>query len=172
MTGATAAGTGPAAPGDGEARAGDGADAATPYPRSFWPAVAVGWALMAVGLLGILGRLDHFAGAVPWARVATWVVGAALVHDLVVAPVACAAGLLVARLVPRSYRAVVGAALVATALLVAVAWPGVRGYGRLPTDPSVQPNDYASGLATVLALVWGAAAVTAVVAGRRRRAGR
>lgn len=150
--------------------AGDGGPATAPardYPRAFWPAVVVGWALMAVGAAGLAGWIGHFAGPVPWLRAGAWVVGVALVHDLVVAPLACLAGVVTARLLPRPYRGPVVGALLVAAVVTAVAVPGLRGWGRLAGNPSVQPLNYATGLGTVLAVVAAGALVVAAVARRR-----
>ncbi|HEX9995332.1 MAG TPA: hypothetical protein VGB14_20590 [Acidimicrobiales bacterium] len=136
-------------------------------PRGFWPSVAVGWALMGVGVAGLLGGIDHFAGPVSWLRAGAWVVGVALAHDLVVAPLVCLAGVAVARVVPRAWRGPVAGGLVAAAAVTAVAFPGVRGWGRLPNNPSVHPLDYGTGLATALAVV-AAGVVAAGLLARRR----
>jgi hypothetical protein len=83
----------------------------------------------------------------------------AVAHDLVVAPLVIVAGWAVARAVPASARAPVQAALVASALVALFAFPFVRGYGRVSTNPSILPRDYGSGALAVLAAVWAAAAV-------------
>jgi hypothetical protein len=64
----------------------------------------------------------------------------------------------------------VRAALLTTAVLVAVGWPFVRGYGRSPSIPSLLPRNYATGLAAAVAVVWLIAAAWAALRLRRTRA--
>lgn len=86
-----------------------------------------------------------------WVR---WMVTGAVVHDVVVAPLAVGVGWLVVRIVPRTLKAPVQAGLILTAIVVAVSWPALRGYGRIASNPTYLPRDYATGLALTLALVW------------------
>lgn len=99
-------------------------------------------------------------------------IGLTLVHDLVLAPIVCLVGLAVGRLLPLSARGPVAAGLFVSATVTAVAWPAVRGYGRLPDDPSVLPGNYAGGLAIVLVAVWAAVAVGVAMRTFSGRAGR
>lgn len=80
----------------------------------------------------------------------TWWVTAAAVHDVIVAPVAIVAGWLVVRYVPRFMKAPVQAALLLSAVLVAVSWPALRGYGRVASNPTYLPRSYGTGLAMAL----------------------
>lgn len=101
-----------------------------------------------------------------WIR---WWVAAALVHDLIVAPLVIAVGWLVVRFAPRALKAPLQAALLLSAVLVAVSWPALRGYGRVASNPTYLPRDYANGLVLSLAVVWAGCAVWAlsrVVRGR------
>jgi hypothetical protein len=132
--------------------------------RLFWTGVVVGWAVMAVGVIGLMGN----DSGVPPVGVTRWMVGSALVHDLVVAPIVVGVGMVVARWVRPPYRAIVQGALLVSAMVTLVAWPFVRGYGRLANNPSILPNNYAAGLASVLAVVWGAAALALVWTRMRR----
>jgi hypothetical protein len=116
-----------------------------------------------VGVLGAVGRIDHFAGPIPWTALARWGIGLAVVHDLVLAPIVSLVGLAVGRLLPRSAKGPVAAGLFVSATVTAVAWPAVRGYGRLPGNPSALPGNYARGLAVVLAAVWVAVAVAVAI---------
>lgn len=104
-----------------------------------------------------------------WVR---WWVTAAVIHDVVVAPAALAVGWLVARFAPRAVKAPLQAALILSAILVAMTWPALRGYGRIPSNPTYLPRQYGTGLALTLLLVWGACGVWAAVRHvRRPRAG-
>lgn len=86
-----------------------------------------------------------------WVR---WWVTIAVVHDLIVAPLAVAVGWLVVRYAPPPAKAPVQAGLLLTAVVVAVSWPALRGYGRIASNPTYLPRDYGTGLALSLALVW------------------
>ena len=82
-----------------------------------------------------------------------------VLHDAALLPAIVAVGVLVHRAVPPPHRAIVQAALVATAALTVVAVPLVLGYGRIADNPSALPREYPRGLLEVLAVVWLAAAV-------------
>lgn len=118
-----------------------------------WPVVAgvlIGSIFGVIGTRSLLGaaRDTHPLDA------ARWIVGLALVHDLVLAPFVLVIGVAVRRLVPAAWRSLVGSGLLVTGVVTLVAWPLVRGYGRLPSNPSIQPRDYGAGLGMTLALVW------------------
>lgn len=136
-----------------------------PGGRLFWAAVGVGWAVMAAGAWGLVSEADRTRPV----DAVRFVLGLAVAHDLVVAPLVVAAGWAVARAVPASVRGPVQAALVASAMVAVFAYPFVRGYGRVTTNPSILPRDYASGALAVLAAVWAVAAIA--LATRRRRRG-
>ncbi len=101
-----------------------------------------------------------------WVR---WWVTAAVVHDVVVAPAAIAVGWLVVRFAPRWLKAPLQTALLLSAVIVAVSWPALRGYGRMPSNPTYLPRDYAGGLTLTLAVVWIACAGWAAARLVRRR---
>jgi hypothetical protein len=127
------------------------------YGRLFWIALTVGSAVMVFGVVGLVSD----AGVASGADVARWFVGADLVHDFVLAPLACLIGAAVARLLPRWCRAPVQAALLTSGVLLIVVFPALRGFGRdhVPDNPSVQPLDYTTSTLTALAVVWAGAAV-------------
>lgn len=133
------------------------------YPKSFWPAVVVGGAVMAVGVRGLLVN-----GADTNPR--RWLVlflASALAHDFVVAPVVIGVGVALAKALPAWVRPFAQAALLASGALALFAYPFVRGYGRRPANPSALPLDYARGLLVALGAVWLVAAALALL--RRRR---
>ena len=142
------------------------------YGRSYWIALPVGGALMAVGIIGIIAG----KGVATSLDIGAWLVGADVAHDFVLAPLACLIGAVVARALPRWCRAPVQAAVLVTGVLLIVVFPALRGYGhdRVPDNQSVQPLDYTTATLTALVVVWtGAAAWSAVrlasaVRGRRR----
>ena len=127
----------------------------------FWVSAAVGWAvILGVGLRGIF---QHRLDTRP-ANLARFVVGGALLHDLLVAPVVIMLGVAVARAVPAAARAAVQAGLAVTAIVALFSYPLVRAYGLAAHNPTSLPHNYARNLLVVLGLVW---AVTAAVAIRR-----
>ena len=128
----------------------------------FWVSAALGWAVIGVGLRGIFDKhLDTRPG-----QLARFVVGGALIHDLLVAPLVILAAVLLARAVPGRARPFVQAALVVSAVVALFAYPLVRAYGLATNNPTSLPRNYAANLLVVLGVVW---AVTAVLAFRRLR---
>ncbi|MDZ4826087.1 MAG: hypothetical protein SGJ13_06425 [Actinomycetota bacterium] len=130
-------------------------------------ALVIGGAVMAYGIWGVLDD----ARATHPGSLFVYVVGADLVHDLVIAPVVCIVGWLLTRVVPEPWRSPARAAVLISAIAVVVGWPSLRGYGRarVPDNASVQPLDYSTALGTVLAVVWLGTAVWATVRVTRRR---
>lgn len=132
--------------------------------RRFWISAAVGWGAIGWGVAGIFSNsLDTRP-----ANLARFVVGGALLHDLLVAPVAILAGVVVARAVPGRARGPVQAALVVSAIVALFAYPLVRGYGLAANNPTSLPHNYGANLLAVLAAVW---TVTALIIALRRRRG-
>jgi hypothetical protein len=132
-------------------------DRAAPADRApsgpgFWIAAGLGIAIMAFGVRGIL---THARGTHPSAF-AVWFVGADVVHDVLVAPAVLLVGALLARTLPNRWWPPVRAGVLASALVLAVAWAPLRGYGRTTAagNESVQPLDYSTAVLTVLAVVW------------------
>ena len=103
--------------------------------RWFWPALAVGWALIAVGIVGMFSQRDR---TTPF-QLVRYVIGFLLVHDVVVAPVVIGVGWLVTRFVPAVARGPLRAALALSALVVAFSWPLLRRYGEHATNDSALP---------------------------------
>lgn len=131
----------------------------------FWISAAAGWAVIAFGVRGIL---EHSLDTRP-ANLARFVVGGALLHDLVVAPLVILVGVLVVRTVPGRARAVVQGALIVSAILALFSYPLVRAYGLAANNPTSLPHNYTANLLVVLGVVWAVAAAVVVV---RLRAGR
>lgn len=137
------------------------------YGRAWWAGLAVGGAVLAYGVGGLL--VNAMATVPPaWAA---WLAATLLVHDLVVLPVVFAAGRLL-RLLPGTWwRAPVGSALALSGVAVVTTLPAFLGDGRgtQPGNASVLPNDYGRSLLLVLSLVWTVAAGWALVRGLRSR---
>ncbi len=127
---------------------------------------AIGIAFVGIGLRGIVTH-SHDTHPRSWI---TWVIAAALAHDLILAPAIAIVGLLVGRLVPRRARAAVQIGLLVSGCvlvvgLTAVLTPGGRHYAD---NSSLLPLAYGRNLVIVLAIVWTAIAIAIAVALRRR----
>lgn len=128
-----------------------------------WLFLLPGLAAVGYGVSGLL------TADVPLAAWATWFVGSALLHDVLLAPVWIGLGWLAARVLPRAARpaAVVGGAV--AGVLALVAFPFVLGYGADPDNPSFLPHDIGRNLLLVDAVVLAAAALWGTVATLRAR---
>ena len=134
----------------------------------FWIGLTLGWGVMAYAVRGAL--MD--SGGTNPSQLVRWVIGGALVHDLLIAPIVTGVALLLAWRAPRWWGRPVAAASAFTAILVLFSWPVLRGYGRHPGNSSTLPRNYTAGLAVVLGAVWVATlAVVGFRAVRRRQAG-
>jgi hypothetical protein len=137
--------------------------------RTFWPAAVIGFAIMGFGVR----ELWRF---VPDAdrrfAIITWIVGLDLAHDLLLAPLVVAVGLGLRRVVPGRAWAPLTFGLFTTAVVVAIAWAPLRGYGRVPDNPSIQPLDYSDTTTRALALVWLGTAVWIATSAARARSQR
>lgn len=143
-------------------------DPGTTSTRGLVVGLVLGTPIIAYGIGGALVDADRTRPV----ELARWVVGAAVVNDLVLIPVALVVGWGARRLIPAPVWPIVRAGLLTTGVLVLVAWPFVRGYGVDPANPSLFPRDYGAGLLRAVAVVWVAtvlaAAVALTVRGRRR----
>jgi len=133
------------------------------YGPLFWMGVGLGWTAIAFGVWSLLAK----PGATHPAEAAAWVVGLALAHDLLLAPIALLVAWVVRRAAPRIARGLVLGALAISAFVALYAFPLVRRFGAQPDNPSFLPRDAAAGLTLVMALVWVTAAV--MLAGRLRQ---
>lgn len=119
------------------------------YPKSFWIGTALGGAGMVYGFIGLLGAATKTNPT----ELGLFLVGAAVAHDLLVAPLVLGVAALIRRFVPRRLRTPLTAVLVVGAITTLFAFPFVRGYGRISTNPSILPRDYGRGLAALLAVI-------------------
>jgi hypothetical protein len=135
---------------------------------AFWVAAVIGWAFITIGLVGVHRDRD----ATRPADLARWFVGLLLVHDLLVVPVALGIAWGVGRVVPGRFVVAVRAGLAATALVVALAFPLVRGYGERASNPTLLPLPYGRNLVIAIGTIWlvvgGLVVASLVVASSRR----
>jgi len=117
---------------------------------TFWVGLLIGGVIMAFAVRGILA--DSRDTNPP--ELARWVVGAAILHDALLAPIATAAAVLLAWRAPAWWGRPVAFAAAMTAILVTFSIPLVRGFGRRAANPSTLPHDYGSNLALILAVLW------------------
>ncbi|WP_116198896.1 hypothetical protein [Amycolatopsis circi] len=113
---------------------------------------------------GIVLFLDYAAPAWPDSfTTLLWIGGGPVVNDAVFAPIAGMVGLLLARVLPRPWRAPVQVGAVLTVVLGFVAFPLLwRSYG-VPPKPGLHDGNTWLGLAATLAVVWSAVLVAAIV---------
>jgi hypothetical protein len=122
--------------------------------------VLAGFGLAAIGY-GVYGWL--FAdGSKPVSQV-LFLAAVLIGHDFVVLPLAIGAGALVTRFFPARARRPALVALAISGAVSLVALPFVLGKGRIPDNPSAFPQHYGRNLLLILAIVWLAAGVVALV---------
>ncbi|MGU3498081.1 hypothetical protein [Mycobacterium sp. C31M] len=113
-------------------------------------------------LLGVLGVVIAGYGVVLLvdfppviiARILVWAVVAAVVHDLVFAPLCAALGLAGRRLIPARWQSPVAVAGLCSVVLILLAIPVYSSPGLRPDNPTVLDRNYPLGLAVALAIVW------------------
>ena len=139
----------------------------SPAPKRgplFWASAAAGWAII---LWGVRGALHHRIDTRP-GQLVRFLLGGALAHDLVLAPLVLLAGTALARVIRGRWRAPLQAALFVSGTLVLFTYPALRGYGHALHNPTSLPHDYAANLALVVGAVLAGTAVVAIVNANRR----
>lgn len=132
--------------------------------RGFWIGLALGTPVMMYGAFELVQQVG-------WPRavnVATWLGGGLLLHDLVLAPIVLALVWAIGRIASAALRTPLRVGILGSGLILAVAWPALRGYGDRPDNATVHPLDYGSAVLTALALLWGAVALWSVLVFLRR----
>lgn len=132
---------------------------------TFWGAVAVGGAVMAWGVVLFL-RSTSVADA--RFGLLTHLVGIDLLHDLLVAPLVCLAGVLLARLSPGRWRAPLQAGAIVSASLLAVAVLPLVGSAEGARNATIQPLDYRTSTLVALGATWAAVVAWGVARSVRR----
>jgi hypothetical protein len=133
--------------------------------RRFWIGFAVGLIPMA---WGVRLYLDLTPDAARRIDVVAWLVGADLVHDLLVAPLVVGVGWALTQVVPARVRPPVTVGLVLTGTVLLVGWlplVGSAGDG----NATIQPRAYGREIALVVLVIW-VAVLLAVVARRHEPA--
>lgn len=87
-------------------------------------------------------------------RIVVWALLAAVVHDVVFAPLCAAAGLAGRTLIPVRWRPSVAVAALCSVVLALLAVPVYTKPGLRPDNPTVLDRDYALGLWIAIAAVW------------------
>ncbi|MDT9591754.1 hypothetical protein RDV89_01650 [Nocardioides zeae] len=127
----------------------------------------VGVLVAAYGVVLLLSRQE----SAQVLEVATWAAVGIVVHDLVLAPLAVAAGWALPRAVPSLARPPVAAAAVALATVTLAAVPVLGRFGALEDNPTLLDRPYLAGWGVlVAALAVGVLVAVLVAAARRRRA--
>ena len=131
----------------------------------FWVALAVGGAVMG---WGVWLFLDATSSGTARRSFVTWLVGADLAHDLVVAPVVALAAWALAGVVPDRWWPPVQAGVVISAFVLLLAARPLARPAAAPGHPTIEPLDHPPPPLPALALLWGAVGAW-VVGGRLRR---
>ena len=132
--------------------------------RGFWIGLALGTPVMVYGAYELVQQVG-------WPRafnVATWLGGGLLLHDLVLVPIVLALVWAVGRFTPHALHTPLRAGILGSGLILAMGWPGLRGYGDKPDNATVHPIDYGSAVLTALAILWGAVVLWSLLAILRR----
>jgi hypothetical protein len=130
----------------------------------FWIGLALGAPVMAYGAMELL----HETGSSRAFAVGRWLGAGLLLHDLVLVPVVLALVWVIGRVASPRLALPLRAGILGSALIVAVAWPALRGYGRRAGNPSVHPLDYGTSVLTALAIMWTVLALWTIVTWRRQ----
>ena len=140
----------------------DEIDDTSHYGPAFIVGCGVGGACMVFGLVALFTH----AGSTKPVNFASFFVGLALLHDLVLVPVVLAVAWVLRKGSPKSARGLIMGAVAVSAIVAVFAIPGLRGWGLQAGNPSFLPRNYAFGLAVSLAVIW---LVSGLVLARRLR---
>jgi hypothetical protein len=132
----------------------------------YWAALVVGALFLAYGMRDFLDAYPDGARRLDLAR---WLVGSALVHDVLLVPAVLIVGLIIARVVPPVARAPVQFGAIASGVIVLVAWHPLHGSARSRGNPTVQPLDYRTATLSAMAVVWVIVLIWGMARARRGR---
>lgn len=122
-----------------------------------WLLGGVGAAATAYGAVLLLGT-----GVANTAAAGVWLVGGVILHDAVLAPATLAVGLLLARVVPSSWRGAVTAVLVVVGTITVLAIPVLGRFGARPDNPTLLDRHYLAGWLALVVLVLAGAVVVRI----------
>jgi hypothetical protein len=125
-----------------------------------WVIGALGVAMGAWGAFLLLPLVD--------VDLAVWFVGGPVLHDVLLAPLFGGVGLLIARWVPRPWRAAVQVGGTLTGVLALLAVPLLWRPFAGPSNPGLNDRDYPLGLLVAVGVVWLAVGVVTFVRQHKR----
>jgi hypothetical protein len=132
------------------------AESQSAHGVAFWVAVAVGIAIAGYGVKAYLDKYSDWGRRLSLAR---WIIGVDLAHDLLFAPLVLVAGVLARRVTPSRAWAPVQFGLMASGVVLLVAWRPSHASAAYKHNPTAQPLDYATATVTVVAGIWVIAAL-------------
>ena len=115
-----------------------------------WVGLAIGAPVIAYGTW----QLVHHSTAARTFAVARWAISGGLLHDLVLVPVMLTVVWLIGRTIPSRAANAVRAGVLGTALVVAIDWAALNGYGDRTDNPSIHPLNATTATLTAVAVVW------------------
>jgi hypothetical protein len=135
--------------------------------KAFWIGLAIGWAVMAFGVAGLIANRTDTKPL----EVAYRFVELAVLHDAVLAPLVFVVGAIATRWLPSIVRGPARGALALSLLVIVFSLPLVQRLGARQNS-SVLPLAYGPNLAIVLGAIWlvaGALVAARLVTRRLRR---
>jgi hypothetical protein len=130
------------------------------YAVGFWIAAVVGGSVAGYGVAEYLAKYPDLTRRVALAR---WIVGVNIAHDLLLAPLVLLVGVGVRRLIPRVALGPAQFGLMASGIVLLIAWRPLQRSAAYKHNATAQPLDYTAATLTVLAVVWMIAAAWVVV---------
>jgi hypothetical protein len=119
--------------------------------------IALGLAGIALAYIGVRDLLGF-----DWSRLVSvleWLIAGNVLHDVILAPLVVAAGVVLVRTLPAWARQPVVTGLVVIGVMTLVAVPVLGNFGNEATNPSLMPRNYWAGWFGFVALVIVAVAV-------------
>lgn len=129
-----------------------------------WTLIVAGTATMLWAVIGVFVEADQ-SNPRNWLG---WVLGAALVHDLVLLPCVLAVGAAIVFVPGRAKRAWLRWGLAVASVITLATFPVAMRWGASPTDPSELPLPVARNLAVMWAVVVPGALIVGALVDRRR----
>ena len=131
----------------------------------FWIGLLIGGAIVAFAMRGVLHQFATGAARYRWAR---YVVGADLVHDLIIAPLVFLVAYGARHIVAPRFRGPLAFGVYGSAVMIAIGWYPLHGTAHYKQNVSFQPLNYATAVTTTVVVVWCIAAIWTVLLMRKR----